>query len=82
MGECCLEVYRGLLSDRELEVGSKSGRTLQEGDRGGHIPRIGRRTIEKEDKIAEGHVLVIRARNTVQVSVLEAGDTHSFTATG
>jgi len=77
-----LEVYRKLLSDTELEVGNKGGRRLEEGDRGGHNPRIGLRTIGKEDKDGEGHVLVIRGRNIVKVSVLEAGDTHSVTATG
>jgi len=68
MGECCLEVYRRLLSDTELEVGSKGARSLREGDRGGHVPSIGRRAIEKEEKDGEGHVLVIRERNTIQVS--------------
>jgi hypothetical protein len=45
-----LEVYRSLFSDTELEVDNRGGRRLQKEDRGGHIPRIGQRTIEKEEK--------------------------------
>lgn len=38
--------------------------------------------IKRRRKDGEGHVLVIRERNTVHVSLLEAADTHSVTATG
>ena len=65
-----------------MEVGNKGGRSLKEGDRGGHVPRIGRRIVEKEEKDGEGHVLVNRERNIVQVSVLEAVDKHSVTDSG
>lgn len=37
---------------------------------------------KKEEQDGEGHVLVIRERNIVQVPVLEAGDKHSVRATG
>jgi hypothetical protein len=66
----------------ELEGGSKDGKKLEEGDRGGHIPIIGRRAIEKEKNDRAGHGIVICERNTVQVSALEARDTNSVTPTG
>jgi hypothetical protein len=51
MGGCCLEGCFRFAPDTELEVGSKEGRSLDEGDRGGHGPKMGRSVIrEKEEE--------------------------------
>jgi len=56
MGRCCLDGCRRFAPDTELEGGSKEERRLEEGDWGGHEPKVGQsHTIRRKKEI-----LVIR----------------------
>ena len=49
MAGCCLEAGRRFTAETELEGGNKEESSLEEGDRGGHGPKTGRRAIEEEE---------------------------------
>jgi hypothetical protein len=50
MGGCCLEGYCRFSPDTELEGGRKEEGKLDQGDRGGHGPKMGRNAIEEEEE--------------------------------